>query len=595
VTGAVFERVAPSWASRLDRSGLVQKAAALAYHPGVSTALVVLFAVSGLVGILLIEKTGAREGQIVATIIGLALFAALYVNANEQRAGVLVLFLFAWALFAVAGFTARTDNLMGSDVHREFRAVVHFGDAYHWDPLDLPEISFSSVWLIVGTRMFTGLTGLDAHTILKYAYPAMLAAVSIPLFLVFERAVNPRRAFAAVFIAVSALSFWESTAQIAKASISMLIALALLYVVTSRPLSETRTLVLGATLVVALVFTHYTTSVLVLLTLGVAWAAEWAYFWKWRRAGLVTTVPSFRLGLLLLVGCVIFVAWYAAIPYVFDMLVNSATYPIEAIARKLAGEDFRRSGETLAETLGRGGSLGYWSIRISLLVVASAIAAGWIRQALDIYRGRRVASGRLRLFATQTVALGLTAVGFLVPTTLDANRLFAIALVLSASLATLWWGVSGPMKRSRNREAAWASKALLAGSVLVAASQMGLPFLALDGVAFSTNMGDDGPVFARYGFDEEDRAFRDWSIVAAAGRDFRVTRAFVDYFHQDPKVAIDHVRTLDRQAVADRLPSELIEQGPRGILCLRDPGAAWTVAEPRVVYASARNQVVLEC
>ncbi len=575
--------------------GLLRAIPALINDPVFGTSIIVLASLVGLLGIVTLDRTGDPSFQVLAILLYLALFAWLYMRPEASR-NLRVAFLVSWAVYAVAGFTARTDFLMGSDIHREFRALSFLGEHARWAPLAFQEISYSSVWLMVGTRMIADLASVSTFTILKYVYPVLLALVVIPLTLTFERAVGTRHAFAAVFVAVSLLSFWESTAQIAKASISILLTGFLLYATLALPRGETRTYVFVSLVVVALVLTHYTSSILILLILAMAWTLETAYERYWRSRGLsLAHRRTVKLGAPVAFGLAVYAVWYRAMPYVAAVLETSFKAPFERILAILSGRYVQdERGETVRGTLGAGSGIGYWSIRISLLLLALAIVAGWW-VVLRRIMARRAPAPEFRLFTVQTAALGVTAAGFIAPTQLDSNRLFAICLVVAASLMVAWVFTHDSERRTRRILGRHPGKLVLAGALVIASSQIGLVFLAAEGTAFSTNLGNEGPVYDRYVYNAEGVALRTWTIAMRGTYDLHVTSDHEDLIHENPTIPLDSVYELPKQSrfAVGGVPIDAASR--EAIVCYDQPGIGTPLRGSQAVFTTGRTLAFLDC
>ncbi len=561
-------------------------------RPAYAGTLVALFATIASCGLVILEKTGVEEFQVIATVCGLALFVWLYVHAPSVNRVAVIAFLFIWAAYVIAGFTARTEYLIGSDIHREYRAVIFLGDSPHWNPLALGEISFSSASLVIGTRVLADFAGVSPFFILKYVYPVILAATALPLYRTFEETLDRRGALASVFLAISMLTFWESTSQIAKASISFLIMVTLVYALVVHAKRGWFLAVVSTVLASALVFTHYTSSLIVFAMLAIAWIFETVAQATITRATGTKIRRSFTLALPVAIGGVMYAAYYRGIPYVSEIVFESVADPIDHVIDLLTGESGARRGTrgaNLSDTLGADTSIGYWSLRISLMIVALAIAAGWVSWLRRAHAHPGLARRTLRGHAIATAALAIAAVAALVPSALDVNRVFAFALLLAAALATrgvyaiAGWG-------GRKRAGRFGTIVVVA---IVAASQLGLVFLAADGVAFSTNLGDDGPVYARYAYTRETENVRDWVKDAGNGSFIAVSPHLFDYLQEDhavPESTIFSMKDLD--VLAGR-PDEIKQY--RGVLCIGERDDEHTLVTRPLVYTTGTLAAFAMC
>lgn len=237
----------------------------------------------------------------------------------------------AWVLYAgtlslLWSYSLRGPGLYGFDVQQEFGVfqVTQAGQVWHPVAGDAYHAMLS---ITVLPTSFAELTGVPAAYVFKLVYPVLFALFPVGVYVLAQRWLRPRTAFACAAVIVLQAQFAGQLPALARQEIGLLLFLALVVVAWDAALPRVPRQVLAAVLGSALIVSHYSTAyVTVAALLGVALAG-----------GLVRALARLRHhGTTRPVLSPIVIAWLVAFTVIWNAGVTDSTSNVSSFASTLS-------------------------------------------------------------------------------------------------------------------------------------------------------------------------------------------------------------------------------------------------------------------
>jgi uncharacterized membrane protein len=222
----------------------------------------------------------------------------------------LAVVLYAVELAAMWSFSLRGHLVYGSDIATEYydlhRTVLtgiwhtaHPGDAYG---------AMLSVTVMPAELHF--LSGVPDLLVLKLVYPAIGALLPVAVFGLARRVLSLRWAFVAAAVIVMQVSFAQELPAIARQEIALVLFAALIMAMLDRRLQQRSQLALVVLLSLAMVQSHYSTTYVAMLIMGLTVILQWMVSWLRKIPHLTGAVA-----VAFIASCVGGVLWYGPVTY----------------------------------------------------------------------------------------------------------------------------------------------------------------------------------------------------------------------------------------------------------------------------------------
>ncbi len=218
-------------------------------------------------------RLNTGHGAVVAGVaLTLAVGAVLLAFALAPRLGRgrTAFVLWCAGLAMALSFSMRSGFVYGFDIAGEHPVVAGTRAAGVWETLHTGDAYGAMLSLTTLPAMLGELSGLSTLALLKLVYPALLALVPVTVFLLARRHVSPRYAVVAAALLMVQGNFSQQLPAVARQEIGLLLFAALLAVALDRRMPRTARFGMAGLTALALVVSHYSTTYLAIVLLGVA-------------------------------------------------------------------------------------------------------------------------------------------------------------------------------------------------------------------------------------------------------------------------------------------------------------------------------------
>jgi uncharacterized membrane protein len=236
-------------------------------------------------------------------------FTSIIISARLSTT-LLAMTVYATQLATAWAFSLRSDLVYGFDISTEYydlnRTILtgawqtaHPGDAYG---------AMLSVTVMPAEIHF--ISGVPALVVLKLVYPAISALLPVGLFGIARRVLSTRWAYVAACSIVMQGSFAQELPAIARQEIALVLFAALIMAMLDRHMPQRPRMAMVALLSLAMVLSHYSTTYVAILLIGLALLFQWLVSWFRKIAHVTGTIA-----LAFIVSCVGAVVWYGPVTH----------------------------------------------------------------------------------------------------------------------------------------------------------------------------------------------------------------------------------------------------------------------------------------
>lgn len=280
------------------------------HAPAVVAAVSVPVAVAGAVRL----NNGAGSG---VAFVGLALAVLALAWAAVARKGRRTsdaVTIFGSSAALLLATSLRSWFVIGHDVLREYAFFELTFRSSHWDIGGFPDPYNACLSVTVLPTVLARFTGLPGSFVFKCLLQLVFALVPVATYLFARRLLSRRLAIAAVSIVVAFPTFWADMPFLVRQEVAFLF-LALVLLAATRPGWSRRSRAgLATAMAVGLVLSHYSTTYILIITLGVALAALWVRRAVHRLRGTRTSEPPMVLVSLPMLGVVAAMTFVWTVP-----------------------------------------------------------------------------------------------------------------------------------------------------------------------------------------------------------------------------------------------------------------------------------------
>jgi uncharacterized membrane protein len=222
----------------------------------------------------------------------------------------LAIIVYATQLATAWAFSLRGDLVYGFDISTEYydlnRTILtgtwqtaHPGDAYG---------AMLSVTVMPAELHF--ISGVPALLVLKLVYPAISALLPVGLFGIARRILSTRWAYVAACSIVMQGSFAQELPAIARQEIALLLFVALIMAMIDSRMPQRSRVAMVSLLSLAMVLSHYSTTYVAILLIGLTLLFQWLVSWFRNIAHVTGTIA-----LAFIVSCMGAVVWYGPVTH----------------------------------------------------------------------------------------------------------------------------------------------------------------------------------------------------------------------------------------------------------------------------------------
>ncbi|MDQ1425739.1 MAG: hypothetical protein QOD72_3237, partial [Acidimicrobiaceae bacterium] len=198
------------------------------------------------------------------------------------------LILYGVSLASIVAFTLRSNYQFGYDVMGEYQVMQQTATAGVWHTHHVKDAFGAMLSLTTLPALFHSLVGVAAVEVMKWIYPLVFAFFPLVVYGIGRRLLLARAAFlAAAFVAVQTY-FFHQMPQISRQEVGLLFFAALAGTLLERSIVPRTKLILVSLLGVAMAVTHYSTTYVAILILGLAVALRLVIA-PWSRMRLFDT------------------------------------------------------------------------------------------------------------------------------------------------------------------------------------------------------------------------------------------------------------------------------------------------------------------
>lgn len=429
------------------------------------------------------------DGRVALAFVAVAALVPLLLRAKVIPRNVEAYAIFCVALGVLYHTALISPHIWGWDTHYEYGTALHFLQQGQWNPAYASSLTpLLTVTLYSG--LFSEVTALPLDTVFKTVYPVLFALMPVGVYWLSYRLTADRSvAVLAPFFVIFYYGFFKVIPG--KQAIGELFLVLVLVALIARGVTtfQRRVLVIG--FFSALVFSHYATSLLLVLFLGAAYVTlktlVQAGLLENRNGGFTFLRPGY-----ILLFCAIWLAWFGltANGVNLDRVASAGVGAIEGPFGQHSG----RSGVTYV-TRPYGSFL--WTLYKGLHVVVIGLAGlGVLREGTRLLR-RRTVDARGEYAVLASVAYAFVGASTVVTFNMGFDRTLSLGLVILAPLVVLGarWSVRSVASRVRGTPAPEAAYATAVAVFLIAM------FVFSSGAVFAV-AGEDVPEYS-IGLDEQ--------------------------------------------------------------------------------------------
>lgn len=181
--------------------------------------------------------------------------------------------IFAASATLLLGTSLRSWFVIGHDILREYAFFQLTFDAAHWNIGAFPDPYNACLSVTLLPAVVAGFTGLPGAVVFKCLLQLVFALVPVGTY-VFGRRLLPRRlAVAATFMVIAFPTFWADMPFLVRQEIAFLFLVLALLAATQQGWTHRQRFALSAAMAIGVVLSHYSTSYILVMTLGLSLAA----------------------------------------------------------------------------------------------------------------------------------------------------------------------------------------------------------------------------------------------------------------------------------------------------------------------------------
>ena len=424
------------------------------------------------------------DGRVALAFVAVAALVPLLLRAKVIPRNVEAYAIFCVALGVLYHTTLVSPHIWGWDIHYEYGTALHFLQQGQWSPTYASSLTpLLTVTLYSG--LFSEVTALPLDTVFKAVYPVLFALMPLGVYWLSYRLTADRSvAVLAPFFVIFYYGFFKVIPG--KQAVAELFLVLVLVALVARGVTtfQRRVLVIG--FFSALVFSHYATSLLLVLFLGAAYVGlktlVQAGLLENRDGGFTFLRPGY-----ILLFCAIWLAWFGLTANGVN-LDRAASAGVEAI-QGLFGQYSDRSGVAYA-TRPYGSFL--WTLYKGIHVVVIGLGGlGVFREGTRLLR-RRTVDARGEYAVLASVAYAFVGASTIVTFNMGFDRILSLGLVIFAPLVVLGarWSVRSVASRVRGSLAPEAGYATTAVAIFLV-----VMFVFSSGAVFAV-AGEDLPEYS---------------------------------------------------------------------------------------------------
>ena len=230
-------------------------------------------------GALRLNSGHSNPVAVIAVIASIILLAAAFLLAPRLDEALLVVIIYATALAMIWSFSLRGDTVYGFDIASEYYSLHQTVVTGIWH-LSHPNDAYGAMLSVtVLPAELHALSGIPDLLIFKVVYPAIGALFPVVIYSLGRHVLTRRWAFMAAALVVMQETFFQEFPALAREEIATLLFAALISAVLDRSLPRRTQYTLVCLLSLVMVVSHYSTTYLAILLLGIAMVIQWAVSW----------------------------------------------------------------------------------------------------------------------------------------------------------------------------------------------------------------------------------------------------------------------------------------------------------------------------
>jgi hypothetical protein len=216
---------------------------------------------------------------VAALVVCLILLVAAVILAERLSRDMLIVILYAAGLAVMWAFSLRGNLVYGFDISTEYHDLLQAIGTGAWHPAHRGDAYGAMLSVTVMPAELHFLSGMPAALILKVVYPAICALFPVAVFGLARLALTQRWAFVAAVLIVMQSTLAQEVPGLARQEIALVLFAALVRGMLDSGLPRRQQWALVTLLSLALVVSHYSTTYVALLLIGLPLALQWAVSW----------------------------------------------------------------------------------------------------------------------------------------------------------------------------------------------------------------------------------------------------------------------------------------------------------------------------
>lgn len=236
-------------------------------------------------------------------------FASIIISARLSTI-LLAMIVYATQLATAWSFSLRGDLVYGFDISTEYYDLNHTILTGTWQTAHPGDAYGAMLSVTVMPAEIHFISGVPALLVLKLVYPAISALLPVGLFGIARRILSTRWSYVAACSIVMQGSFAQELPAIARQEIALVLFAALIMAMLDRNMPQHPRMAMVALLSLAMVLSHYSTTYVAILLIGLTLLFQWLVSWFRKIAHVTGTIA-----LAFIVSCVGAVVWYGPVTH----------------------------------------------------------------------------------------------------------------------------------------------------------------------------------------------------------------------------------------------------------------------------------------